>query len=155
MNEEKQQDNKVNYRKIAAGTLIIISALLLSLHHVQTNPTVTYRAYILQGQYIGDIQDHNTTYNDVLIMEVQPLIDTYGNLDLRDPEYKYGFHSRYNLNNPMSDFEPYGNPHRLYFANENRTLSDMQKNDIIVARWEDPFFGTNHIQGVLPIEQWG
>jgi hypothetical protein len=113
-----------------------------------------YRAYVLEDQYIGDITVHGTTYNDVLIMKVQPLKDIHGNIDLIEPMQKYGFHVAYNLNDPISNFEPYGSSHLLYFANENRTISDIQGNDIIVARWLNPYVGNDRVQGIKKIEGW-
>lgn len=131
---------------------IFITSMAFSASHYYGD--YYYRAYVLEDQYIGDIQVHDTTYNGILIMKVQPLKDNHGNIDLIEPMQKYGFHVAYNLNDPISNFEPQGTPHLLYFANENRTLSDIQTNDVIVARWLNPYLGNDRVQGLKKIEQW-
>jgi hypothetical protein len=160
--EQLKNDRKDNLSYYGYIYVAIIAVLLFSL--VMFGPGLLpdkyyYRAYILEDQYIGDITDNGQIYTDVLIFEVQPLVDkSTGSVFLPEPEYKYGYHTKYNLNDdPLVNFymDPKIGLHKLYFAKEHSLRSDLETNDIIVARWHNSLFGSNYIRGIETIYQCG
>lgn len=105
-----------------------------------------YRAYILNDQYIGNITADGNMYTNILIMDIQPLVDNRENIKLYYEDTKYGFHYRYNVEDP--DLHPVGAQHKIYFANEKVIRSDLKNNDVIAARWTNPIIGKSYIRGV-------
>lgn len=114
------------------GFLIISFTILLlvcdpcdnPLYNV-VKPTVEYRYYVLNAQYVGDITDEGKTYTNCLIFDVQP------------------------LNNALN---PVGSEHRLYFAKEHMLRSDLKDGEIIVVTWLHQINGVDKINGVISKE---
>lgn len=140
----------IDYAKLTKALLIVLSVSLLALWFAPSNSDeYYYRAYLLDDQYIGDIEDNGQTYENVLTMDVIPVMDkTTGELNLRYEPEKYGFNLYYNLDDSMSNFVATKPPHRLYFANEDSIRTDLENGTVIVARWKKNLIRRDVIRGV-------
>lgn len=111
----------------AYALFVILFYVSIGVAHTEANPQEDYRAYVMGGQYIGDVAG----CEDCLIMSVVPL--------------------NAHTNNSGLNFEVTGGSHLLYFADEHE-LHEAEDNDIIIVRWlVNPIFGWDHIDGVETI----
>lgn len=107
-------------------------------------PDYYYRAYLLQDQYIGDIEG----CEDVLIMDVIVLSFPDGELDLfYDDKYAFNLCTDGHIE-PQLNFVATKQVSRLYFANENQIRTDLKDDTVIVARWKNNLIRADVISGV-------